>query len=517
MNYTVSIHIRHDANMTISNKSGILEYVEFEKIAKQRHFKFSTSQDFEREFEEMIRPYLLPYWDDISKINVCWLSESQKAIIVEIFNAKEICEKKHHISHAFSLYAFTKKRENDLIISYDGGGDDDDFFKLFYWRDQEIQLLKEVKLNLGTPYRLLGLISSEIKSEPIFEYETNMNLPGKVMGLAPFGQIRHSYIDPIKDFYKQFNRKNHSIYNTIQDLLENISVKYDHHLQTDKNIARDILRTSQHVFETLFFENTSEMNDQNFERILVTGGCSLNIKTNTEIFNRTQKEIFASPVPGDCGISIGAAISDMNIQDVQPFRNSFIGIAPQMNMILDSDEHTIRGITLKELARRISQGHIVATLTNRMEAGPRSLGGRSILAAPMQNGIKNKLNTIKDREFFRPVAVMVTKNSQSLYFENSPESKYMSFSPLVNSEWRDTLKEITHYDGTCRIQTVDENDGFIYELLLEVGKQTGYELLINTSFNAKGRPIINSLTDAMDLLKTTDINCLYFEGKLIEK
>lgn len=111
---------------------------------------------------------------------------------------------------------------------------------------------------------------------------------------------------------------------------------------------------------------------------------------------------------------------------------------------------------------------------------------------------------------------MVTEEMQSVYFEECPQTKYMSFSPKIRRHHAEKLAEVVHYDGTCRIQTVTKNERFLHELLVEVGKLTGYEVLINTSFNTKGRPIINDIDEAFALLDGSEIDYLYVDGFLFD-
>lgn len=517
MKYTVSIHTQHDANMTISADNRIIEYIEFEKVVGKRYFSFSKNENFEAEFQTYIFPFLKDLINDIVKINFCWLSDFQKEVFIKTFPNCIIEEKKHHVSHAYSLYAFTKPQPSDLIISFDGGGDEEDCFKLFHWENESLNLLKEVKLNLGTPYRFLGLLSDEIKSTPTFEYETNLHLPGKIMGLAPMGNIEPNYIEAIKQFYVMFRKQKTTIYEKLKLLLNTLEISADSNQKVENEIARNILRTSQKVFEDLFFDNTREIFNDTYKRILLVGGCSLNIKLNTEIYRSTKKEVFVSSVSGDCGISLGASLSDMDLNKCEPFKNAFIGLKYSENIEPYVERYNPKKVGTKVLAEKLAQGKIIATIVGRIEAGARSLGNRSLLANPLQKGIKDKLNKIKEREFFRPVAPIVTDIMQEIYFEEVPASKYMSFSPKIKPEFETQLSEIVHYDGTCRIQTVTKEDGFVYEVVKDFGKLTGTEILINTSFNVKGRPIVNNLKNAFELLENTAIDGLYIDGLLFEK
>lgn len=517
MKYTISIHTKHDANMTISSVDRIVRYIEFEKVIGKRYFGFSEDEQFAKEFQTWIFPFLRELKNDIVKINFCWLSEFQKIVFHKEFPDCEFESKKHHILHAYSLYAFTKPQQNDLIVSFDGGGDDKDFFKIFHLENGQISLLKEVKLNLGTPYRLLGLFSDEIKSTPIFEYDTNLHLPGKIMGLAPLGSVEQNYVEPVKQFYLGFCNEKSSIYEKLKSLLDKLKISYDNHLKLDKSLARNILQTSQKVFEELFFENANEIFIDKYDRILLVGGCSLNVKLNTEVYNRTKKEVFVSPVSGDCGISLGAALSDMDLKKFEPYQNAFIGLEYSDSITPYIERYKPKRVSTKELAELLYKGKIIATIVGKIEAGARSLGNRSLLASPLCKGVKDKLNGIKEREFFRPVAPIVTDKSQNVYFEKSPCSKYMCFAPRIKSEYKEKLADIVHYDDTCRIQTATKEDGFIYQLLCDFSKITKIDILVNTSFNVKGKPIINNLDDAFDLLETSDIDYLYINGLLFNR
>jgi carbamoyltransferase len=299
-----------------------------------------------------------------------------------------------------------------------------------------------------------------------------------------------------------------------------MNLEFNSNYKLNNLIARNILQTSQFTFEQLFFKYTNKyLKDSRFKRILLTGGCALNVKLNTQIYEEYKKEVFVSPVPNDCGISIGAAISDTDIINNYHINNAFIG-----SELIDIFELTnyvkkYNGIKteIRLLAEYISKGAVIGTLIGNIEVGPRALGNRSLLANPLIKGIKNKLNKIKDREFFRPVAPMVTIEMQNEYFFESPLSPYMSFAPKIREKYNNKLNEIVHYDETCRIQTVDKSNIVLYNLLKEFGKITGFEILINTSFNAKGKPILNEISEAFDLFNNSEMDGLFINGYYFKK
>lgn len=520
MGYTISIHTKHDANITISNNIRIVKFVEFEKLIKKRYFSFSTDERFLKEYEQIIAPQIFPFRNDISKINFCWLNEFQENVILNDFPKAQIERKNHHVSHAYSIYGFTTPKNGDLIISFDGGGDENDYFKIYNYLDDKINLIKNIPLNLGTPYRILGMLSEEIKSESIFEFEANQHLSGKIMGLAPLGIFVPEYQKYLIEFYKKFLGSNISLKENLQYLINKANLKIKSNFKLDTDTARNLLFTSQITFEELFLKQVNKyLKDQKYKRILLTGGCALNVKLNTLIFEEYGKDVFVSPVPNDCGISIGAAISDMEISKITHNNDAFIG--SEVNDIIDFQKYIVKyegkKIGLNILAKYISEGAVIGTIIGNLEAGPRALGNRSILANPLIKGMKDRLNHIKEREFFRPIAPIVSFEMQNKYFYNSPPSPFMSFAPRIREEYKTLLQEIVHFDSTCRIQTVDKSNAILYSLLKEFGKITGFEILINTSFNDKGKPIINELKEAFSLFNNSLMDGLFINGYYFSK
>lgn len=531
MSLTLSIHTGHDANMTIfdNENNNLICYIEFEKVANQRYFKFrKDTERFKSEFKTLALPFIEPYILKIDKINLCWVKTDQAEVIKKFLpNAKVDDSKRHHIMHAYSVYAFTKPRIGDIIISYDGGGDLDDYFWIYHYNGKSIKPIgKKIAQNLGVPYRYLGLVSHEIKSTPTFELESNPNLAGKVMGLAPRGKITSKFIEPLRKYYRYFNKTRGAdkIELSIKTLLAECGLKTVN-INAPENSAKSVvlnttdatnlLRTSQYVFEEEFWHHVGEVvRSKSCKRILLTGGCALNVKLNSLIFERTGKEVFVIPVPGDCGISLGAAVKDIGVTHFKPFENAFIGPNASGELLKYIRTKGGKAAKISELAELLYKGKLVGTIIGQIEAGPRALGNRSLLANPCIKGMKNKLNIVKDREKFRPVAPLVTNEMQQVYFEDCPVTKYMSFSPKIKRTHAKNLQEVVHYDGTCRIQTVTKSESFLHELLVSVGKLTGYEVLINTSFNTKGRPIINNIDEAFELLESSQIDYLYIDGFL---
>ena len=169
------------------------------------------------------------------------------------------------------------------------------------------------------------------------------------------------------------------------------------------------------------------------------------------------------------------------------------------------------------LDQLIDNEQIVAIFQNHSEWGPRALGNRSILFDARNPDAKDIINSIKGREWYRPVACSVLKEAAKDYFEmyNLEESPYMTISFPIRKEKKQIIPGVIHVDNSCRIQTVDIEIEHFYKLLKEFEKITGVPILLNTSFNVAGNPLIETVNDAIDTFKKTDIDILWFPEKEI--
>jgi carbamoyltransferase len=339
------------------------------------------------------------------------------------------------------------------------------------------------------------------------------------MGLAPRGKVIDRFLRPLQEYYRYFDRcrSSQEIESAVLLLIKRCGLRALESkapkgslpdVALGKKDAENLLRSSQEVFEQEFLRHAkADLAAKSCRRILLTGGCALNVKLNSLIFDLTGKDVVVLPVPGDCGITLGAAVKDAGLTKFKTFEDAFIGPAASGSLLKHLRTREGKAVTADEVADHLAKGKLIGTLIGKIEAGPRALGNRSLLANPCIAGMKDRLNRVKDREPFRPVAPLVTEEKQEAYFEACPTTK----------EHANRLKEVVHYDETCRIQTVTRNEAFLHALLVQVGKRTGYEVLINTSFNTKGRPIINDIDEAFALLDGSEIDYLYVDGFLFEK
>jgi carbamoyltransferase len=515
MKITIAIHTRHDANLSVACDDKIVSYIEFEKIAKKRYFAFSEDSEI---FKSQCKELLLPFVREFSVIDEAilnWVTEAQQKILHQLLPQVKVWKHvHHHIAHAWSSYVFTEPMQGDLILSYDGGGDMGDFFKVFQYKNSTIVELVDVPVNLGRPYRLLGLLSPELYRQQKEEYSLEHALAGKIMALVALGKITESYRMAMKRFYLDFEK--HSVEENFQLFLRDIGFSDKKFLSLE--VARDVLATSQVVFEEIveeeFFPYVEKLKPQ---RIIVCGGCALNVTMNTKMAERFSVPIFISPCPNDAGISLGTLkMSNLNLAKLnRPFSN----IYPQNKSVIDPADKSFsyEKFSVRRCAELLSSGKVLGTIRGPLEIGPRALGNRSYLANPFIFDMKNTINVMKEREFWRPVAPIILEEDLAHYFRTAQNSPYMSFAPHVRLDFKDKLKEILHFDDTARVQTVNSSDGWIYELLREFKKITGWGIIMNTSFNKKGEPLTNDIRDALEILRLTALDGIVTDDQFILK
>jgi carbamoyltransferase len=172
----------------------------------------------------------------------------------------------------------------------------------------------------------------------------------------------------------------------------------------------------------------------------------------------------------------------------------------------------------RETAEILAQDKVIGWYQGRMEFGPRALGSRSILASPINASMQARLNEIKDREDFRPVAPVVLQEDAGEWFENASYSPFMLFVYNVKADKADKIPAVRHVDGTARIQTVNRQQHALYhDLLTEFKKLTGVPVLVNTSFNTRGEPIVCTPRDAIECFWTSPFDALVINSFLLEK
>jgi carbamoyltransferase len=255
--------------------------------------------------------------------------------------------------------------------------------------------------------------------------------------------------------------------------------------------------------------------------LCLAGGVAYNCVANSKVRARGGFDhIFVQPAAGDSGSAMGAALwAHHEVHGAQRIlRRHDTLLGPQFS---DQDIRTTLGEDelCARVAKLIAADMIVGWFQGRMEFGPRALGSRSILANACSPTMKDVLNArVKFREDFRPFAPAVLEENAGTFFEMTEPSPFMLFTPRVREEWRARLPSVTHVDGTARVQTVaaDQNPRF-HRLIAEFGKLSGIPVVINTSFNVRGEPIVCTPADALKCFLGTDIDFLAIGGFLVAK
>ncbi len=437
----------------------------------------------------------------------------------------------HHVSHAASAF-LVSPFDKAAILTIDGVGE---------WETttygvgegNDIRLLKCIHF----PHSL-GLLYSA------FTYYLGFRVNSaeyKVMGLAPYGKpvyyglIMRELIRPKDDGSYKMNMK----YFGYDYGLTMTNKKFDSLFGQPRRepesrldqFHKDVAASIQKVTDELMVRMANHIHAQTkMKNLCMAGGVALNCVANSKILERTPfEEIFIQPAAGDAGGALGVAYHIYNslLGNKREFvwHDAFLG--PKFN---DGEiREYLEGLgieyrtygreeLLRETAGLIAGQNVVGWFQGRMEWGPRALGNRSILADARNPENQAKVNLkIKFRESFRPFAPAVLLDRSSEYFDINRPSPYMLLTAQVREDKRQ-IPAVTHVDGSARLQTVarDENELF-HDLLVEFGRQTDCPVLINTSFNVRGEPIVCTPHDAFKCFMRTDMDFLVMGNAILDK
>ncbi|MDD5556047.1 MAG: carbamoyltransferase [bacterium] len=458
----------------------------------------------------------------------------------------------HHLSHAASCF-LPSPFEEAAVFTVDGVGE---WNTASYGtgRGNVVSLTHEINF----PHSL-GLLYSAFTGYLGFRVNDGEY---KVMGMAPYGEPR--YVDEIKKLVRigddgsfSLNMDYFAYHYRLQNLSERFielfgpprqpeSVFYTERLFPNRDLpgwsdeyARecqrfaDIAHSIQDVTEEAMLKTAEFLHRQTgMEHLCLAGGVALNCVANGEVLRRTPfKGVWIQPGAGDSGGAIGAALYVYNTVLGNPRRyvmdHAYLGPSSDEESIRRwLDEHAIPYTEYAEaelpraVAALIAEGNVVGFFHGRMEFGPRALGARSILADPREAKMKDVLNEkIKHREQFRPFAPAVLAERAAEYFDiGSAEAPYMLLVGEVRPDKRGVIPAVTHADNTARPQTVRrEQNPRYYDIIAEFGTLTGVPVIINTSFNVRGEPIVMTPYEAYRCFATTDMDYVVLERFVISK
>ena len=520
-------------------------------------------------FERLLETYLyyspLKGYDSFKQSIPIWIKEKlyQRDLIIneisEIFSIskKEVKKKlhfsEHHLSHAASAF-FPSKFEDAAIITLDGVGEWSTS-TIGIGKKNNISIIKEINF----PHSL-GLLYSAFTYFLGFKVNSGEY---KLMGLAPFGTPRYkdliyeNLIDVREDGSYFLNQKffNYCVGLTMTN--SNFSKLFGIGRRSPndeiKEIHMDIAASIQQVLEEVVLKIVAYAKKiTNLNNLCLAGGVALNCVSNFKISKtRIFDNIWVQPAAGDAGGSLGAALyfyynilkkeRKSHLKGNDNMSGSFLGASYDENLIenllnkyeVKYKKYYNQSSLNQDIAKKISEENSVGWFSGRAEFGPRALGSRSIIADPRPKNMQRNLNLkIKFRESFRPFAPSVLEDHHSKWFSSEIKNDYMLFiNNVLNSEIdsdsrgftkldniNSPIKSVTHVDLTARVQSVNKNfNEKFYNLIEEFYKITGVPILINTSFNVRGEPIVNSPEDALKCFFGTNLDFLVLENFVVEK
>ncbi|HZT95243.1 MAG TPA: carbamoyltransferase C-terminal domain-containing protein, partial [Chloroflexota bacterium] len=292
----------------------------------------------------------------------------------------------------------------------------------------------------------------------------------------------------------------------------------------------DVARSLQLILEETVLELARRLRESSgLEHLCLAGGVALNCVMNARIRDSGLfREVWVQPAAGDAGTALGSALA-VDAAQREPrsrsYRMNDVYLGPEysddeIQQLLDTSRLAYRRLddVPSAGAELLSEGKVIGWFQGRMEFGPRALGNRSILASPASPGMQATLNEIKDREDFRPVAPVVLEDRLEEWFTPPVASPFMLFVHDVAPGKETQVPAIRHVDGTARIQTVNRRQNpRYYDLIAAFGDRTGVPVLVNTSFNTRGKPMVCSPRDAVECFMTTPLDALIIGPYLLQK
>jgi carbamoyltransferase len=451
-------------------------------------------------------------------------------------NKTEIVPVEHHLTHASSAYHCSGFTEKTAILGIDGKGEYATTF-FGYGENGRIHKIKE----FYDPDSLGGLYGA------ITEYLGFEMLDGeyKVMGMAPYGDPTQYDFSRLAKFENGELIVNTDYVNVIglrrhkengkgfyfsPRLIEWLGPKREGDIADDPYIH--YAASMQKLFEDLSLQMMDYyLGDilRETGKLVFAGGGALNVKLNQKIIARPElKELFVQPASGDAGTAIGAA-SYVSVQrgvPVEKMEHVYLGPRYTNEQVIAAcaahagkpQWRKIENVP-QEVARILADGNPVAWFQGRMEFGPRALGGRSILGCPSVAGVADRINAqIKFRERWRPFCPSMLDTVGPSMLQSDHPAPFMTFTFEVAEEWKTRVPEVVHEDGTSRAQVLKrEFNPRYYDLMAELEKLTGNGVVLNTSLNRRGEPMICSPTDALDMFFGSDLQYLIMEDVLVVK
>ena len=559
--------IKHDSSYPKNAVEFVLNYSNL-SLSQVEHIVF-----FEKpflKFERLLETYIgfAPKgFTQFAKAMPVWLRDKlfQKRQIMNFLkehdnnfkDEKKLFFSEHHLSHAASAF-YPSPYEEAIVLTADGVGE---------WATTTVAIGKgkdlEIKKEIHFPHSL-GLLYSAFTYYAGFKVNSGEY---KLMGLAPYGKPIYSKIikDNLIDIKPDGTFRLNQDYFEYATGLKMTNNKFDElfgqkpRLSEKENINQfhmDIAASIQEVTEEIILSLTKSLKEEyKINNLCLAGGVALNCVANGKILKeKIFENIWVQPAAGDAGGSLGAALAYWYLeikkerQIVKPdsMKGSYLGPEIQQNEVereLKEIGANFKILNESELmdftADSLKNGDAVGWFQGRMEFGPRALGARSILGDPRSEKMQKNLNLkVKYRESFRPFAPSILSEDKKDWFDIKSDSPYMLIVSKVKNEKiikmseqeenlfgidklnikRSKIPAVTHVDYSARIQTVhEETNSKYYKLISKFKEKTGCPILINTSFNIRGEPIVNTVKDAFQCFMGTELDTLVIGNCFLKK
>jgi carbamoyltransferase len=549
--HSLGVHIGHDRGAALVSNGELVAQVAEERLDRRKH---SPSPELPLKSIHAVLDIAGAHAADLGVIGISYTGvEIDKIINLlrdELRDALgaphlDVLGVGHHDCHAWAAYC-TSDVNRALVVVADGAGDivgqraeaeslyvaSGDVLELVERRLQDFGLMRMSRRNsFLLPYMAEVDRKKDISLGQKYEQFTYLvgfrhREAGKTMGLAAYGEPL--FVPEIPRFESMQFPLTFETGLTEIDRVWQQSGQPWHRFVKDR--AADIAASGQKLLEEYMLALLNGLNPAGAHTALcAAGGVFLNCQMNGRILTRTKfRELHVVPAAGDDGLSIGAAFNAYSRTFGAVRRGSkrlpFLGPSYAEDDIGKWLDHFgLRAERLEDskLADRVAAdlagGKVIGLMRGRSETGPRALCHRSILADPRVSGAKDHLNRLKGRELFRPFAPVVTEEDQSKYFELEHRSPYMLLATRLRPQFQAALPAIVHVDGSSRVQALSKSqEPFVHALLRSFEARTGHPVLLNTSFNVAGEPIVESPRDAIVTYLNSALDVLVMDAFYVD-
>ena len=515
----LSIHLGHDSSICVLNNGNLEQYFLVERYTRKKH------DDNQSTILVLLNDICSKLTETLDVVSISNFN-TKDAIILEIFeeckkynsNINLILQQDHHLNHA-SLAFYNSGFDKSLVVVVDGAGSTikDNLVEVesvFLFEQEKNTLIYKNIIEDSNPFDLFWE-DSTFGIGKLYDIAAILigNTPddcGKAMGLSSYGSQNQLF----KNLFLEKNIFNIDFFKNspqeIKQFLKTSIGKIDsENYKLHADFCYEVQHQTQKVVGDLIEDSITKTG---IRKVCISGGYGMNIVANYYYLQRFPEVTFYfEPLCNDNGVSIGAAM------------NSYIELTNKTpNQIQTTFLHgfyhdvtSYKGTTtsIKGIANLLNQNKSVAVYVGLAESGQRALGNRSILFNPLNSNAKDIVNNIKKREWYRPFACVVLEEDAHIYFDMGriKSSPYMTICFPLRKNYGKIIPGITHVDNTCRIQTVSEKDGYLYKLLQEFKELSGNGILLNTSFNLAGEPLVETPTDAVKTLNNSSLDYLWFE------